>query len=100
MSSISLANPVKNIALGGEILKSRFREDIFVHCLSSGKYIIMEMTIIIFERRGLIKEMEEKDDIKLLEIPRMTKGYLSLEILKEVRMGISGRSVPRPAKTG
>jgi hypothetical protein len=58
----------------------------------------MEMTIIIFERRGLIKELEEKDDIKLLEIPRMTKSYLSLEILKEVRMGASGRSVPRPPK--
>jgi hypothetical protein len=41
----------------------------------------MEITAIIFERSGLIKEIEEKDDIKLLEITRINKGYLSLEIL-------------------
>ena len=54
-----------------------------------GKYIIMKITAIIFRRRGLIKEIEEKDDIKLLEITRINKGYLSLEILKEIGMGVS-----------
>jgi len=47
----------------------------------------MEITTIIFKCSGLIKEIKEKENIKLFEITRSNKGYLFLEILKEVGMG-------------
>jgi hypothetical protein len=59
---------------------SGYQENIFVHYLFLGKYMIMEIAAIIFKWCGLIKEIEGKDDIKLFEIPRINKGHLSLEI--------------------
>ena len=89
LDSISFFNPLTHLIIIDEIGKMECFSDQFKkllkEILDSGKWVI---ATIALKGSGLIAEVKERKDVRLLEITKGNRESLFSEILKKVEIGI------------